>query len=58
MMIVEQIAPAVIFYFGQVFPFCKLFNKNVLEWSLLIMFKELTLIRYTNRIRKHPALCF
>ena len=35
----EQIAFAAVFYFGQVFGFCKLINKSVLEWFLLIMCK-------------------
>ena len=43
MMILEQIALAAIFSFGQVFVFCDLINKNVLEWFLLTMCKEHTL---------------
>ena len=35
----EQIAFATAFYFGQVFVFCRLINKSVLEWFLLIMCK-------------------
>ena len=31
------------FYFGQGFVFCRLINKNVLEWFLLIICKERTL---------------
>ena len=47
MMISEQTILAAIFYFGQVFVFCWLINKNVLEWCLLIMYQEHTLIRST-----------
>ena len=39
-LISEQIALAAIFYFGQVFVFCMLTIKTVLEWPLLIMCKE------------------
>ena len=35
----EQIAFAAVLYFGQVFVFCRLINKSVLEWFLLIMCK-------------------
>ena len=35
----EQIAVAAVLYFGQVFVFCRLINKNVLELFLLIMCK-------------------
>ena len=35
----EQIAFTAVLYFGQVFVFCRLINKNVLEWFLLIMCK-------------------
>ena len=59
MIISEQIAVAAIFYFGQVLIFCRLINKNVLEWFLLIMCKEHTLSRSTKLInRNHPTLCF
>ena len=34
-----QIAFAAVLYFGQVFVFCRLINKSVLEWFLLIMCK-------------------
>ena len=44
----EQIAPAIVLHFGQVFACCRLINKNVLEWFLLILCKEHTLRRYTN----------
>ena len=35
----EQIAFAAVLYFGQVFVFCRLINKSVLEWFLLITCK-------------------
>ena len=55
----EQIALAVMFYFGQVFVFWRLVNKNMLGWFLLIMCKEDTLIKSTNLFSKnHPILCF
>ena len=38
-LISEQIAFAAVVYFGQVFVFCRLINKSVLEWFLLIMCK-------------------
>ena len=47
------------FYFEQAFVFCMLINKNVLEWFLLKVFKELTLLRSTNLFsRNHPKLYF
>ena len=56
MMTPEQIALAVIFYFGQAFVFCRLINKNVLEWFLLVMSVEHTLSRSTNFLsRNHPT---
>ena len=59
MTISEQIALAVMFYFGQVFVFWRLVNKNMLGWFLLIMCKEDTLIKSTNLFSKnHPTLCF
>ena len=48
MAISEQITLAAIFNFEQVFLFCMLLNKTMLEWFLLIMWKEQTLTRYTN----------
>ena len=33
----DQIAFAAVVYFGQVFGFCRLINKSVLKWFLLIM---------------------
>ena len=46
-----------IFYFEQVFIFCILIDKNVLERFLLIMCKEHTLTRSTNVIsRNHYVL--
>ena len=38
-LISEQIAFAARLYFAQVFVFCRLINKSVLEWFLLIMCK-------------------
>ena len=39
MLISEQIAFAAVLYFKKVFVFCKLINKSLLEWFLLIMCK-------------------
>ena len=36
-LISEQKALAAVFYFGEVFVFCRLINKNVLDWFLLII---------------------
>ena len=38
-LISEQLAFAAVVYFGQVFVFCRLINKSVLEWFLPIMCK-------------------
>ena len=38
-LILDQRTFAVVVYFGQVFRFCRLINKSVLEWFLLIMCK-------------------
>ena len=58
-LISEQIAHAVIFYFGQVFVFCRSINKNVLEWFLLIISKKYTLTRSSNLLkRNHSTFCF
>ena len=56
----ENIALAVMSYFEQVFAFCMLITKHLLQWFLLIMFKEHTLRRSTNLFsRNHPTLfCF
>ena len=35
----DQIAFVAVVYFGQVFGFCRLINKSVLKWFLLIMCK-------------------
>ena len=45
---IEQITLAAIFYFEQVFAFCTLINKNVLEWFLVMICKENALHRCTN----------
>ena len=47
----EQTALAAMLYFGQVFAFCMLNNKNVLEWFLLIICKEHTPTRSANLCR-------
>ena len=54
MAIAEQIAHAVIFYFGQVFVYCRLTNKNMLEWFLPIMCKEHTPSRSTKLQSSFP----
>ena len=55
----EQIPLAARFHFGQVFGFCILINKNVLEWFLLIICKGHTLTRSTNLFsRNHTTLWF
>ena len=47
------------FYFEQVFALSMLIKKNVLEWFLLIICKEHTLLKSTNLFsRNHPTLCF
>ena len=58
-LISEQIALDTVFHFEQVFLFCRLINKNVLEWFLLIICKGHTLTISTNPFSKnHPTLCF
>ena len=58
-LISEQIVFPAVLYFEQVFIFCKLINKNVLEWFLLIMSKGETLRRCINLFsRNHPTVCF
>ena len=59
-LISQQLVLATMFYFEQGFVFCRLINKNVLEWFLLIIIcKEHTLSTYTNLLcRNHPTLCF
>ena len=55
----EQMALATMFYFEQVFVFCMLINKNLLEWFLIIICKEYTLLISANVLsRNHPTLCF
>ena len=47
------------FCFRRSFCFCRLINKNMLEWFLLVMCKEYTLTGSTNLFsRNHSALCF
>ena len=51
--------PCIFDNFGQVFVFCRLFNKNLLKWFLLMICKEHILNRSTKRFgRNHPTLCF
>ena len=58
-LISEQTTFAIVIHFGQVFVFCSLINKNVLEWFLLTICKEHTLQRSTNLLsRNHLTLCF
>ena len=58
-LISEKIALAAIIYFEQVFVFCMLIKKNVLERFLLIICKENVLHRCANLFsRSHPILCF
>ena len=45
---IRTIALAAMFHFEQIFVFCMLINKNVLEWFLLIICKEPFLPRFTN----------
>ena len=56
-LISDQIAFAAVVYFGQVFGFCRLINKSVLKWFLLIMCLNNA---YSNKIypfsRNHPTL--
>ena len=56
--ILEQTVVAAIVYFGQVFVFCSLIYKKVLEWFLLIMCKEDILCTSTILLRNHPILSF
>ena len=59
MTISEQGALTAILYFGQVFVFCELINRNVYKWFPLMMYREHTLSRFINLLnRNHPALCF
>ena len=47
------------FYFGQVIVFCRLINKNLLEWFLLIYVKNIVKPRSTNLFgRNHPTMRF
>ena len=55
-LISEQIALDTVFHFEQVFLFCRLVNKNVLEWFLLIICKGHTPTVSTNPFsRDHPT---
>ena len=58
MTITEQTVLAEIFYFGQVFVFGRLVNKNVLEWFLSIICKEDTQGRFTNLVGRNHPTCF
>ena len=58
-LISERIALDTVFHFEQVFFFCSLLNKNVLEWFLIIICKGHTLTISTNPFsRNHPTLFF
>ena len=58
MTIPEQIALAATFYVEQVFVFCRLTNKNLLEWLLQTICKDHTLRTSANLIsRNHLILC-
>ena len=59
-LILEQMALAAKFYFGQVLKvFPKVNKKNVLQWFLPIICNEHTLRRSTTLFsRNHPKLCF
>ena len=50
----EQTALAATLYFGQVFVFCILINKNVLEWFLQTIYKEHTPTRSANLFIRNP----
>ena len=58
-LISEQTVLAVTLYFEQVFVFCILINKNVLEWFLQIICKEHTPTRSANLFirNQHCVLC-
>ena len=59
LLVSEQIVLAAMIYFEQVSVFCMLINKNVLEWFLLMVCKEHTLLRSTKLIsRNHPKVYF
>ena len=51
----EQIALCALFYFGQVFVFCWLINENVLEWFLLIMYKQYTQDKIYKPFSQKPS---
>ena len=54
----KQIAFSAVLYFGQAFFFCRLINKSVLEWFLLIIYKQHILSRSTNLFsRNHLTSC-
>ena len=53
MKISEQIALAETFCFVQVFVFCWLIKKNVLEWFLPVMCKEQALSRSTKLLSRN-----
>ena len=50
----EQTGLAATVYFEQVFVFCILINKKVLEWFLQIACKEHTLTRSANLFIRNP----
>ena len=54
----EQTALAATLYFGQVFVFCILINKNVLEWFLQTIYKENIPTRSANLFIRNPHCVF
>ena len=54
----EKIDFATMLYFEKVFVFCRLTNKSVLEWFLLIMCKKHTLSRGTNLFGRNTFFVF
>ena len=56
-LISEQIDIVAIFYFEQVFVFCRVINETVLEWFLLIICKKNTLYLQTFLVDTFPY-CF
>ena len=54
-LISDQIAFAAVVYFGQVFGFCRLINKSMLKWFLLIIcLNNATLTRSTLLVETIP----
>ena len=51
-------SPCCSVYFGQVFIFCMLINKNLLEWFLPIICNEHTLRRSRSLFSRNHPICF